>query len=388
MAFIDSDGSVHPSHQNPKSIRGKTSGANQSVFQNYALRMGYVVGAHSPDGKGQDGQDDPDGKKQSDRKFYVYDVICQQVDAYGAEVEVLYRRCRQMESLGNSADRSSYTLRAASEFTGHISQKVLDTATKVVLLCGNGRSSSPVILGCLQHGGGVAQKEEDGHNFAFEFNGVQQTINKDGELQIRYRGATKIDGTLDDNANADAEGSTLIFNKDGDIKVYTKDEKQFIHLNHKDKKLEILADEEWNVKVNKKLIFEAGDDISITGKKACSIEITDNITMKSSGVLVGDATDAWLLADTYRKAEAQMLKKISTALQTIMGLITTAGASLTAAAAANAPPIVGGAIAATPFAAAATALTQAGPKFMEASAAIEAFEAQASTYLSKKNKND
>src|SRR5574343_94903 len=383
MAFIDSDGSVHPSHHTPKTLRSRAT-STPGPFQNYALRIGYVVKAYAPDGEGKDGEDDRG--KQSDRKFTVYDVICQQVDAQGGETEVLYRRCRQMETLGNSADYSSYTLRAASGFSGHISQSGLNTASKVVLLCGNGRSSMPIILGCLQHGSGPAQTEADGHHYTFEFNGVQQTLHKDGELQIRYRGATKVDGTLSNEANAEAEGSTVIFNKDGGIKLYTKDEAQYVFLDHANKKLEVLADEERNDTVNKKLIFSVGDDINITGQKACTIEIADNVNILSSGVLVGAATDHWLLADTYRKAETKMLKQISSQMQSIAGLIATAATSLKAAALANAPPIVGGAAAATPFNAASAALDSAGPMFAQVSAAIETFEARASTYLSTKNK--
>jgi len=324
-----------------------------------------------------------DSPRSLSKKYLEYNVEVQYREANGPTSLVTFSNCLLINQLAGVADKQHFTLR--SDKKNPKGDETNTTGAKVLILCIQGNAGQAFIVGGVREDAGP---DANDHSYFFEFNGVQQTINKDGELQIRYRGATKIDGTLDDNANADAEGSTLIFNKDGDIKVYTKDEKQFIHLNHKDKKLEILADEEWNVKVNKKLIFEAGDDISITGKKACSIEITDNITMKSKGVLVGDATDAWLLANKYRDAETQMLKQISTAMQTLMSLIQTAAISLTAAAAANAPPIVGGAIAATPFAAAGTALTSAAPIFMQVSTAIESFEAQASTYLSTKNKND
>jgi len=359
----------------------ETRGAPQSTesMNNLAMRIGEVKAIFYPD-----------DKKNISGKLVEYTVEVLQQDGSSTMSSTLYHGCVVSHLFGGVADRINYTLRPAEKQNG--GEKKTGGAgvgSKVLLLCINGNKTNAVIIGGLPDlDSSEDDKKDDGHNLAFEFNGVQIGVNKDGELRIRYRGQTKVDGTLGDNANADAEGSTVIFNKDGDIKLYTKDEKQFIHLNHKDKKLEILADEEWNVKVNKKLIFEAGDDISITGKKACSIEITDNITMKSKGVLVGDATDAWLLANKYRDAETQMLKQISTAMQTLMSLIQTAAISLTAAAAANAPPIVGGAIAATPFAAAGTALTSAAPIFMQVSTAIESFEAQASTYLSTKNKND
>lgn len=349
---------------------------------NLALRYGEVRGIVYPT--------DP---KSLSKRFVEYTVEVQQKDANGPGAAITYANCLQMGLFGTSADFFKYTLRADDK-QGRKSS--LGVGAKVVLMCLNGDTTRALIVGALRDTGtdkdgslpGGRDEKEDGHNLAFEFNGVQVTINKDGELQVRYRGQTKVDGTLSDDANKDAEGSTVVFDKEGSIKLYTKDEKQFVHLNNKDKKLEILADEEWNVKVNKKLSFEAGDDVSLKGDKSCVVEMGSRVSIKSAGVDVGDATDAWLLAETYRRAETQMLKQIATTMQALTGLVATAGASLTAASAANAPPIVGGLAAAAPFAAAGGALTSAGPLFAQMGLAIEAFEAQSAAFLSKKNRGD
>jgi hypothetical protein len=326
----------------------------------------------------------PKDQRSLTGKYLEYDVEVQHKEGPGSTVTVItFPNCLLINSLAGVADRTSFTLRSDSSVapTGETNT----TGAKVLLLCVDGDASRAFILGGIREDSTVDAAD---HSYFFEFNGVQQTINKDGEFQIRYRGATKTDGTLTDDANADAEGSTIVFDKDGGIKLYTKDEKQFLYLNHKDKKLEILADEEWNVQVNKKLTFEAGDTISIKGDSSCSIEVTDKTFIKSAGLWVGAASDAVLLGETYRNAESKLFSSLASTLQTIQGLITTAANTLTAASAANAPPTVGGAVAAVPFAAAGTALNSAGPLFAKMAADIQAFEALASTFLSKNNKMD
>jgi len=318
--------------------------------------------------------------KSLSRKYLEYNVEVQYREAGGPTSLVTFSNCLLINSLAGVADKNHFTLR--SDKRAPDVDQTNTTGAKVLLLCIQGNAGQAFIIGGVREDAGGDKAD---HHYFFEFNGAQATINKDGELQIRYRGATKVDGKLADSANADAEGSTVIFNKDGGIKLYTKDEKQFIFLNHKDKKLEILADEEWNVKVNKKLIFEAGDDISVTGKKACSIEIKDNITVLSSGVLVGAATDYWLLANAYRAGETAMMQKLSGLLKTIQSQMQTAGASLAAAAGANSSS---GSSAVTPFNMAAAALNACGPLFAQMADAVDTFESGADSYLSKKNKND
>ena len=380
MANVLDDNSVIPSY-----LGSTSQGRHQDTgaMSNLALRTGEVRAIITPN----------DAKSVS-KRFTEYTVEVQEKNGNGPGTSTMYAAVALSNLFGSVADILRFTLRPDENTDA--TEDGIGTGAKVALLCVNGDTTKAIIIGGFRDTGtdkdGSKQqgkdKADDGHNFFFEFNGAQASIDKDGQLQIRYRGATQVDGKLDDNADADAEGSTVIFNKDGGIKLYTKDEKQFIFLDHKNKKLEVLADDEWKVTVNKKLTFDVGDAIAVTGKKGCSIEVSDNITMKSSGVLVGDATDHWLLADTYRKAESQMLNQIASAMTTLQGLISTAATALQAAGKAIIPPIVGGAAAATPITAAATALTSAAPIFSQMSSAIQSFESSASTYLSKKNKND
>ena len=335
----------------------------------------------------------PDDPKSVSKRFVEYNVEIQQKDQGGPGTSVTYANCVQMSLFGTTADLFRYTLREDKEENG---KKSLRSGSKVVVLCLNGNVSKGVIVGALRDTGtdkeGSLQegkdKKDDGHNLFFEFNGVQVKINKDGELQVRYRGATKVDGTLSDDADAEAENSTIIFTKEGGIKAYTKDEKQFIHLDHKNKKIDILADEEWHVKVNKKLAFEMDDVMEVSGKKTCTITMDDKVFIKSAGVHVGGATDAWMLGTTYRQKEGMMNQQLSGYLNALNSLIMTAATSLQVASGLHKIPIAGPIAGSVPLQAAAVALQSAGPLFAQMASAITTFESSASSYLSTKNKND
>lgn len=380
MANILSDNTVVPSYLgvSERGDRGVDSGNQTSI----ALRYGEVRKIIYPD--------DP---KSVSKRFIEYNVEIQQKDQSGPGTSVTYANCVQMSLFGTTADLFRYTLREDKEENGKDS---LRKGAKVVVLCLNGNVSKGVIVGALRDTGtdkeGSLQegkdKKDDGHNLFFEFNGVQVKINKDGELQVRYRGATNVDGTLSDDADPEAENSTVIFTKEGGIKAYTKDEKQFIHLDHKNKKIDILADEEWHVKVNKKLAFEMDDVMEVSGKKTCTITMDDKVFIKSAGVHVGGATDAWMLGTTYRQKEGMMNQQLSGYLNALNSLIMTAATSLQAASGLHKIPIAGPIAGSVPLQAAAIALQSAGPLFAQMASAITTFESSASSYLSTKNKND
>lgn len=336
----------------------------------------------------------PDDKKSVSKRFIEYTVEVQQKDNNEPGTSVKYANCLQMSTFGTSADLFRYTLRPDEDVQR---EKGVGVGAKVLVMCINGSTTKAVIVGALRDTGTDddgskyqqgKDKKDDGHNLFFEFNGAQASINKDGELKVMYRGATKVTGELDDNANADAEGSTVIFNKDGGIKLYTKDEKQFIFIDHANKKIDVLADDEWHVKVNKKLFFEMGDTCTINGKSSCTIEMSDKVFIKSAGVHVGGASESWMMGSTYRQAESTMHQTMQGLLSSICTALTTVATQLTLAASIQKPPIAGAIAASVPLQAAAVALTPVPAMFTALSTAISTFEGPASTYLSTKNKND
>lgn len=381
MANILEDNSVIPSYMG--SMAQGDSYGDPGTMTNLSFKTGEVREIIYPD-----------DKRNVNQRFIEYIVEVQEKDGSGPGTSTRYAGCVVSNLFGSVADILRFTYRADKK--DQPTEDGIGVGAKVAMLCVNGDTTKAVIIGGFRDTGTDTSGDlpqgkdlkDDGHNLFFEFNGIQISINKDGELQVRYRGATKVDATLSDDADADAEGSTIIFTKEGGIKAYTKDEAQFVHIDHKNKKLDILADEQWHVKVNKKLAFEAGDEITVKGDKTCTIEMSDKVFIKSAGVHVGGASEDWMMGSTFRQQQQTLHNTMLGQLNTLSGLISTAATSLQAASVAQKVPVAGAIAASVPLQLAATALTSAGPIFSALASAITSFEAQAATYLSKKNKND
>jgi uncharacterized protein involved in type VI secretion and phage assembly len=133
------------------------------------------------------------------------------------------------------------------------------------------------------------------------------------------------------------------------------------------------------------------------GKSEVRMDAQGQVTVKAQKVTVGDGqtqihlggqSDAMLLGTTFRTSQQTMDTQLVSQLNSLMPLLSTAGAQLTAAAAPNAIPIVGGAMAQSLFVAAAAALTSAASIVSQLASAIQTFEGKAQTYLSQKCKLD
>jgi phage baseplate assembly protein gpV len=317
----------------------------------------------------------PDDKRSISKDYIEYTVEAPQRDGGSTYSSTLYYGCVASQSFGGFADQLHYTLRQDEKRQG--SKSIVGIGAKVLLMCINGLRSNAVIL-CGLPDSKFTDKDKDkhqkdkGHNLFFEFNGCQFSVNKDGEIELKFRGATKHDATLADGADAAAEGTSITINKDGNLKLLTPGDNQYFYINHKDKKIEMQAQSEWNVNVHGTVNINADAKVNI----------------KSLGVNVGAATNHWLLADTYRTNETIKNSALSTNYTALAGMIGGAGAALAVAAPLNAIPIVGGLLAAPAFITASTLLLSTPSLFSAMVAATTAFEGAAPTYLSLKNLND
>lgn len=364
MSTILPDGTVVPSYLSTEPMGQSVP---QKNFSNVSLRQGEVRKIIYPD-----------DKLSLTKKYVEYSVAVQYQEGNGPALSVLYPNCTIANLFGGVADKLRYTARAQKNEPKK--GQVIGDGAKVLLLCVNGNIRRAYIIGGINEDK-EPEKKDDGHNLFFEFNGIQFEINKDGEAVVTFRGATQIDGKLNEGADAEAEGTTLTFNKEGNVTIATPKEKQFIRVNHKDKKIQFLADEEWNVSVNGKMAFDIKKDIKIDGGTTMDVTIAKNVTIKSSGVLVGDATDAWPLFTTYRSNESTMHNMMTSA----MAQLTAAGGLFSSAGPLMSIPVAG-AIIAGPMIASAGAMITAAAGML--TSAIATFEGSASMYLSKKNKND
>lgn len=296
----------------------------------------------------------PQDERSRSKQFIEYSVYVQYRDPITkAGVGRMYNNCTPVNMFGGVADKIQYTLRGAKSITDAKNNR-LGLGSKVILLCINGETAFPVILGGIGDPQDKTQAKFDKNNnpgqyIEFAFNGIHFHINDNGELVVQYSGPTKIDGTLDTDKVKKADtGTRLAFLKDGSWSISSDDGNGNVDQ-------QIAIDN-----VNKK--------ITVTQNKALEI---------------GQATDHFILGDTYRNAENQMHTSVQTGITNAVTKLQAAAAQLSSAIAPASPglPIV--------------AVNAAGPLIIAACAeltkaaqAIAQFESNAKQYLSQKNKTD
>jgi len=294
---------------------------------NFALRQGEVVDVLYPD--------DP---RNVSKKFIEYKVHVQHRDATGW-VGIDYNNCFLMSTFGGIADKLRYTFRKSTKQQNQDPANTPSLGSKVIILCINGLQTNAVILGGIRDAQEqVKDTRADGHNFFFEFNGLQMKIDDAGEFTVFMRGKTKADGTLDPSVTAG--GSSIAMTKDGNVTVATPGNSQLIRLNNTNNKIEINASQEL--------------DLNVSGPSF----------IKSTGLQVGAGTDAMPRFTTYRNAQANLHSALTSGLRQLAQAISTSTLN---------PPT-----AKTTFAAACLAMIQA----------IQSFEQNAASYQSTKNTND
>jgi phage baseplate assembly protein gpV len=331
-----------------------------SLFGNSYLRIGEVKEIIYPD--------DP---RSLSKRIIEYNIRVQHQGDSGPATPTMYNNCALSNLFGGVADKFRYTLRQATSLPQ--TDTGLGIGSKVLLLCINGDQTKSIILSGIREPTSTERDDSsDGHNLFFEFNGLKFQINDDGEATLVFRGKTNADGTLADSADVDAEGTSVNFNKDGNLEAATPDLQQFVRLNHKDKKIEVLADTEWNVEVNGKLVFKAGSEIQINGGSTATLAVPGNVSVSSAGVKVGAATDAWVKGTTYRNAESLMNTQMASVFKSLSESLQKAGEQL---ALGNSPG-------------AGALLVASGPMLATLANLIQQFEDMSSSYLSTKNSTD
>ena len=364
-----------PSYLGSKRIGG--SKGRFDVLDDTTLRLGEVKRLIYP-------KDDLSyGKKNVE-----YEVEVRYRDGTGDYTSAIYKGVSTSNLFGGGADRFAYTLRPDSKDSNKDTE--FGVGSKVLLLCLAGDQQKAIILGGIEDPEvSLDVSKDQGHNLFFEFNGVRFTIDKEGQPTFLFRGATDVKGKLVEDADEEAEGTTVKIEKDGSLTVATKDEAQYIKLNHTDKVIDILADEHWRVTSNKKMTMSADQEVVLRSDNSkVDVEASSNINLKSSGVMTGDATDATILGDTYRNAESQRNKNAAQSYQQLAMKMNMAGAFMTVAAQLMKVPQVGAAAASSLIDQAAQAFIQAGQAFAQISGGLNSLEGQASQFLSKKNKSD
>ncbi len=344
--------------------RGWTSGS--TPLTNYVLRMGEVKKVIPPT-----------SKKSVSRQTTEYEVEVEHRDDYGSTSHTRYVGVVAVNGFGGGADHTEATFRAATKNPPDGE----GNGSKVLLLCVSGDQTKAVILG------GIPKKSTDSsHHYAFEFNGAKLTVNSEGEVEFVHRGPTEINGAVKENYEG-FEGTSAKFNKRGNFELIAHDGSQRIALIHanpdnpdEDKSIDIHADKKLSARSDGTIKIDAADNIDVQSDAM--------VYVKSEGVWVGEATDWTIKGTTYRDNEATCNSNVAQNLSTAGTSLTSAIASLQAAAALNSVPVIGGLMALPAFLTMASTLATAAGALTAASIALQSFEGGAPEYLSKKNKSD
>jgi len=346
MGNVLSDGTVLPHYFTTMDTSWETTGQ----YDNTPLRIGEIVDVVLP----------TDKKRSVTKKLIEYTVAVQQRDGAGILCSILYNHCLRANLFGGVADKFTFTLRK-SKTNPSIG---LSIGSKVLVLCINGETGFAVIVGGMPDVELGAVEVDLGHNLYFEFNGLNTVINKDGEMILTVKGATNFDGTPASNADTTKTGQYVKLTKDGSIRLGTNGDDQYLLFDNAKKTISLVADQE----------------LDVTSSR--------NVVVKSTGVLVGSATDFWMLGSTYRAAEATCNQQLIAALGAIATAATTAAAALTTASGSLGLGIIGNIPAAAPVGVAASQIAIIAAQALKAVQAITSLEANPTIYLSPKNKND
>ena len=249
---------VYPTH-----FRGGASGfTDNGSMSNVLLRVGEIQAIYYPE-----------DEQNNSRRFVEYDVWVQH-RANKTAVTKMYSHVIAIDHYGGVADFSFATYRAKKTSTnkGSSNEVAPGQGAKVILLCISGESNNAVILGGIRDFSSTKDKKADGHNLHSVFNGIDLSINKDGELVLIYNGATGLDGKPDKTTDKEAAGTKVTITKDGNFLLTDGKSENKILVDRVTGKVQITAKEEIDL-IGKKVRLGDGetDDPVVGGNELKSI---------------------------------------------------------------------------------------------------------------------
>lgn len=171
---------------------GRRQPFDGNSFSSTKLRVGQVIAMHPP------GDD-----YNMNGRVIEYQVKCQYTEN-GTGLVKLLDHCVVGELFGGGADTLTYTLRP--------DEQQLNLGSQVLVLHINGEQINGIILSGIRNSQSDKDNEDLGHNLKFRFNGVEVTIDKDGQLSLTVGGAMDIRGNI-----ASPIGTTIMVDTSGNV---------------------------------------------------------------------------------------------------------------------------------------------------------------------------
>lgn len=316
--------------------------------------------------------------------------------------------CRMMRQLGGVYNYEDIVLRGYNYNQASNNQNgTLALAGDMVLvgfIGGSGREG--IILGGMTHPARTSfLNSTKGPQYRSEFNGIETSINEDGEWKLTFKGQpTNLDKLSDTpnqpivtpEYNTDVGTSYMKWDKEGSFTLSDEatdgDKFQKLFIDKKNGTIDIFSgkinlnfkkNEEKVSLTNKITIIDSKDSITYTTKKFkgnASEEIrvhTPLYVVESDKIRLGDesASEWVVIGTTFRGQQKTMNDTVSQKLIAASVALIAAATALTTAGASMVVPIVGPVVAAPQVTIAATSVLNAGTAVAEAGAAIASFEA-------------
>ncbi len=284
----------------------------------------------------------PEDEKSWSKKFMEYRVLAQYRDRHSNTGLSREYRCTLANPLHGFPDRGRQVLRA-----GTPNREGLGKGSKVVVQCLSGEHNLGVITTGLRDQDDDRGLRDSKVVYDMEVNGVLLQVRTDGSVRMLRLGPKDADGKVTDSPKV--LGSVSV-EKDGSVLLGTQpdadgDPSQYVRIDAGSGTVKIQADE---------------------------------------GVRTGSASDKTILGSTYRRGESQMNSELSSGLtqaEVACSIAASAASSLSGM-------ITSPSTAAAMFTTLSTQLSTMAQALGRMEAAVQAFEARAEEFLSKKNLSD
>jgi hypothetical protein len=263
-------------------------------YQNSPLRMGCIVSVIEINDK---------NKSLSQGDVVEYDVVTEEQNDKSSNY-VKYSNCISLDGIGGIGDFFEYKLRTSqSENFENKYDFKKQNGSMVLLLCLDGYSEKPIIIGGFKHPNRKTTLTKDaGLHLEGEYNGVNWQVNKDGELTITFKSKTDNDGKPQDET---AGGTTVKMDKEGSVDINTNlegDEETYIRMDKKNKDVDLKvganigftakkdvvtnADGEIKGKAKGSIEFAAEGAAKVSAKSSLDLEGQSNVNVKSKNVKI------------------------------------------------------------------------------------------------------
>jgi len=227
---------VIPSWASTASFKELSREHSNRITDAFALRTGYVIKKFYPSLNTVQQEANLSGAVR-------YTVLADMFDSSRGEAWVKVFNCRVMIPFGSTADQYHSSIRCPVDFEGDSPTKeLIESSTHVIVAFKDGSTSQGIIVGCLPNTGSNVEEEVLGHNLFSSFNGIETSINKEGEYTLTSTLET-VDAETNKVATPDPDKAGTFIKIDKDGSVFLDTTVDYIAIDKVNHNLELYAQE-------------------------------------------------------------------------------------------------------------------------------------------------